>query len=136
MFNALLALRLRLRRLANESHIHPRDAWIFQRQQRRFAGGNQSMIAQPQTDTNGFEELFRINCGQCGQSSPLVDWQRTLFGDLAPNQFQCPKCGYAFQRTYHAPKDRNPVTYGRGNHTFVCVPTGFITLDKIQPVLR
>ena len=84
---------------------------------------------------NSFEELFRISCGKCGVSSPLADWQRTLFGQLPSNQFQCPRCHYAFQRTLNVPKDRRPVVYGSGKNRFVCVPGSFITLDKIQPQL-
>jgi hypothetical protein len=69
---------------------------------------------------NSFDELFRINCGKCKKSSPLKDWQRTMFGELPPNQFQCPQCKYAFVRTTHL----SGKYWG-----------SFITLDAIQPTL-
>jgi ribosomal protein S27AE len=72
------------------------------------------------TAANSFEELFRIHCGKCQTSSPMVEWQRTLFGALPANQFQCPKCGYAFARTTHL----------SGKYW-----SSFITLDPIQPTL-
>ena len=72
------------------------------------------------TTPDAYEELFRINCGKCRTSSPLTAWQRTLFGPLPANQFQCPACGYAFQRTTHL----------TGKYW-----SSFITLDPIQPAL-
>jgi hypothetical protein len=52
--------------------------------------------------------------------------------ELPVNKFQCPSCGYAFQRTAHAPVDRRPTVYGMGKNRWVAYPTGHITLDRVQ----
>jgi hypothetical protein len=84
-------------------------------------------------ESSGFEDLFRISCGACKVSSRFLAWQRSALGvELPVNQFQCPACGYAFQRTAHAPADRRPTVYGIGKNRWVAYPTGQITLDRVQ----
>lgn len=42
---------------------------------------------------------MQITCGQCGQASDFDDFTRTPVGGALPrNTFQCPACGYAFER--------------------------------------
>ena len=84
---------------------------------------------------NDYDSMFTLSCGKCRQISPLMDWTRTALGDLPRNHFQCPRCGYAFTRAYNPPKDRKPILYGTGKTSFLCFPTGHITLDPIQPAL-
>jgi transposase-like protein len=45
-----------------------------------------------------------ITCGQCGEANALEAWtQRPVSGALPVGQFQCPACGYAFQRRETTP---------------------------------
>lgn len=40
-----------------------------------------------------------ITCGECGQEAAIDAWTRTpVSGELPRGQYQCPRCGYAFQR--------------------------------------
>lgn len=41
---------------------------------------------------------MHITC-KCGHTAPFDEFTRTLInGDLPPGQFQCPGCGFAWQR--------------------------------------
>lgn len=45
------------------------------------------------------DALVLITCGHCLRASGYDRWCRTvLFGELPPDEFQCPKCGKAFER--------------------------------------
>jgi hypothetical protein len=40
-----------------------------------------------------------ISCPKCGGVHDVEAWtRRPVTGDLPPGQFQCPGCGFAFQR--------------------------------------
>jgi len=43
--------------------------------------------------------FMNIGCPKCGKTSTLESFtERPISGYLPPGQFQCPLCGYAFQR--------------------------------------
>lgn len=42
---------------------------------------------------------MNITCGACGHAASLEAFtERPVSGTLPPGRFQCPKCGYAFER--------------------------------------
>ncbi len=56
------------------------------------------------TVTGLTESGVSITCGHCGKSSDLGRWtERPVSGSLPAGQFQCPECGYAFQRCASGP---------------------------------
>ena len=43
--------------------------------------------------------MMSVSCPKCGESADIDDWKkRVVAGDLPANQFQCPKCQFAFKR--------------------------------------
>ena len=42
---------------------------------------------------------MNITCGKCGHTADLDQWSQTVItGELPLNTYQCPACGYAFER--------------------------------------
>lgn len=40
-----------------------------------------------------------VTCGKCGQAADIDEWTNTpVAGPLPPGVYQCPNCGFAFQR--------------------------------------
>jgi ribosomal protein S27AE len=43
--------------------------------------------------------FMNMTCGKCGKTSDIEEWvKRPLSGELPRDEFQCPRCGYAFKR--------------------------------------
>lgn len=58
---------------------------------------------------DGLDELFTLKCGRCFQSSKVAEWIKVGRLTLPHNEFQCPRCGYAFRRQVKTPrKDWEP----------------------------
>lgn len=67
------------------------------------------------------DDIVTIKCGECGKDSPFHQWTSTAIeGELPKAEYQCPKCKYAFKRSYHP--EAKPWQ-------------GSVTLDPIQPRL-
>jgi len=59
-----------------------------------------------------------ITCGRCKKMAPAEVWTaREISGPLPPGQFQCPECGYAFQRREVAPG--RTITFGSGETEYL-----------------
>lgn len=43
--------------------------------------------------------LFTMTCGACRHTAPVEEWKHTaVYGELAADEFQCPRCNRAFRR--------------------------------------
>jgi hypothetical protein len=61
-----------------------------------------------------------MSCGKCGHFDDAARFTTTVvFGILPPNQFQCPKCGWAVER-----KVGEPIVY----------PSGFVAPGSVSLV--
>lgn len=68
-------------------------------------------------ESGDFDNLFRIECAICGNSTPLLAWTETeISGPLPVGTYQCPYCCADFRRQWN-PK-HEPWKTG-----IECVPT-------------
>ena len=46
-----------------------------------------------------FSAIPTITCGVCHVATDAMAWRETtISGELPPEEYQCPSCGYAFKR--------------------------------------
>jgi hypothetical protein len=61
-----------------------------------------------------------VTCGKCGHTAEIEEWQNAkISGQLPAGMFQCPECGFAFER-----KSGPPTVY----------PDGFVIPGKVTLV--